>query len=760
MQHKLLRSRKVIGMLALLATWMGVGTFGCIPAFRGFQPVTVEDLKPKKKSEAPAEILMMNNYYRDRWGQVGSERLAVFWRHHSRIRYNKRASFSSAKWVLIGNLLDLELRTACADGRVLQMTAADIQQDTQFVNNQRVYSFAAPGLDEGCIVDVMWEMDVAGVPSYPLLQEFPIQKAHFRYDYNADAIRRVDLFNTEYLWIQLAAKKAQSKQGKKANGSATQPKTASASPKAKDLSADEKNAHVRLGHDRQQRRVELWLNDLPATQAEFFVPPPNPFPRPPNPKAVPFLQANLLPPRYAHPASLNIQIIKTLGIESREIWLSWRNVEDEFISPSNIFSETRTPQQRSYQMDEEEELKAEALPAIARRITANTSTHREKVAAIYHHLRQRMFVTSPTNTSSVYRLDKVYALTHGNTYEINMLMVIMLRSLGIRAYLALAAPGKFAKYLDREPKNYFGSFVTYLPDDTEGKWRGMKEEVQAGREFLASKGADYAGGRIVNTGMVLDPSEKGMPLGMLSSALSNTWVFVMDRSGGRFFQTPDVDEKKNMQHVHIRATVAIDGSAQGTLTRSLWGQDAAALRNVFANTPKHKWPTGVIGGLIRTMCGQHATVTVEEAPNLALATLSEPLRYSYRFQTTSCIHHGSRHLLLPLIPTKRLRVPQLQAPVRLAPIYLGVPSTHKADVELTFPAGYRVWSAVPAQVTASGPGISLRVDLATTQNKMTYKTEMRRIRRELPASEYPTVRAFYEKLHNLSKTVVLVGQRR
>lgn len=758
MQHKLMRSRKVIGMLALLATWMGVGTFGCIPAFRGFQPVTVEDLKPKKKSEAPAEILMMNNYYRDRWGQVGSERLAVFWRHHSRIRYNKRDAFQEAKWTLSGHLLDLEVRTVCPDGRVLQMTAADVQQDTRTFNNQRVYNFAAPGLDEGCVVDVMWEMDVPispntqNIPPLAILRKFPIQKAHFRYDYDSNIVRRADLINTEHLWIQLAEKKAQSKPDNTEKGSTTQPKSTMAHQKTKVLSMEEKNTHVRLEHDRRQHRIELWLRDLPVGP-----------PDPQDPKATLFaksLQANLLPVRYKKQPALVVRNVQTLGIGGRKIWLSWRNVDEEFVSPSFVFSETRTPQQRNYQIDEEEELITDALPAVARQVTAKASTDPEKIQAVYHHLRERMFVTKSVDTSSAYRLDKIYALAHGTTYEINMIMVVMLRSLGIRAYLALAAPDNHGYFLENEPKDYFGSFVTYLPDISEGKWRGLSEEAKLARQFLANKGEDYPGGRIVTTGMVLDPSNKGMPFGMLSSSLSSSWVFAIDRRGGRFFKTPEVDGKKNVFHAQVRASVTPDGVIRGVLTISTWGLAAANLRNRFVNTSKHLWINTIVGEWIQKACGQNTQVTLQELPNLELRSLPQPLRYSYQFQAPSCVHHSSRHLLFSLLPTKQLEISNLQSPLRLSPIQFGAPGVSKTDVELTFPIGYQMLSPAPSQATVQGPGISLVMNLASLQNKITYKTEMRWTRRELPPSAYPGIRAFYDKLHDLNKTMVLVGQRR
>lgn len=740
MQYLILCSKKMVYILVLLVLVQGIGVSGCIPAFRGFQAVTRDDLNPKAKPSADAEILMQTNYYRDRWNQVGSP-FGTFWRHHSRIRYNKRPSFDSAKWVLAGNLLDMELRTVCPDGRVLRMTASDIQQFTR-INNTPTYKFSAPGLDEGCIVDVMWEIDTAAAFALkvPLRQKYPIRKAHFRYDYDSSYVLRPHLSDTEYLWLQLAAQKAR-KRAKP--GAASQPKKGSETKQA--LSDAEKNAHIRLDHDRRDRRVELWLHDIPAD---------------PNPQFPRIVQSVLLPPRYTLPPTLNIHLVQTLGIGGRNLLLAWRNVDESFTSPSFVFSETRTPQERNYQTDEEEELRTEALPTLAKQITAQASTQQSKAIALYHHLRQHMTVTKPAATSSINRLDKVYALGIGDTYEINMLYVVMLRSLGIRAYLALTAPGNHSRYLDEEPRKVFGSVATYLPDASEGAWRGLHEESSRAKEFLANKGSDYAGGRIVTTGWVLDPSHKGMPFGMLSSSLSNTWIYVIDRSGGRFFQTPEIDAQKNIRHIQVKANVAADGSLQGSVSFSRWGQFAAELRQNLEKTAKHTWTEKMLGAEVRRLCGPHVQVTLEEQPNLELATLSEPLRYSYRFQTTSCIPHALKHLMFPLLPARSLGLASPTQPTRLAPVSFGTPSIVKVDLALTFPTGYQVMMSLPPTWTGQAPGVSATIAVSSASNNMTYKTEMRFSQRELPVASYPSIRSLYTKLHDLNKTPVLVGQGR
>ncbi|TNE49156.1 MAG: transglutaminase domain-containing protein [Deltaproteobacteria bacterium] len=714
---------------------------GCIPAFRGFKPVTKTMLKPKKKATAPAEILVFNNYYRTRWAQVGS-RNRVFWRRVMRIRYNKRSSFRHAKWSIRGELHALELRTVCPDGRVLRMGRSDIQQVTKETSNvvgywsseQNVYNFAAPGLDEGCVVDVMWEAEVGGVRNLPLQQRFPIKKGYFRYDYSDGPEMRVRLRNAEYLWIKLA--KSQ-KSGKSKKGD-------SKSKSSKALTDKEKNEFVRVNHDRPSRHIELWLKDIPARPGRRF------------PLA---MRSMLLPPRYAMPAMLDVDMIKTGGMNNRDLLVAWRNVDDSFTAPSFVFYETRSATQRNFQMDEQEETK-DSLTKLARQITAQAGSRDAKIRTLYDHLRRRMRTLAPS-TSSMFKLEKIYQLGKGTTYEINMMFVVMLRSLGIRAYLGLVSPGRRSKFPEDEPNDIFQTVATYIPPAARGKWRGLNQEVSLGKEFVAKKGDTYQGGREEKGGTLVDPSNKVLPYGKLPSSFSGTWVFVIDHGGGRFFRTPESNYKQNVYSVKIQTTLAKDGSFKGSTAISAWGQHAIKMRSKMAKSPFYKWLQG-LGGYAKRTCGKDVELAWREKPVMDYGKLRNPFQFSYTFETKSCVPHGKEHLVLPLARLFPVfRVARLMSPKRLAPIHLGNPGITKYELEIALPAGYNLINKrFPRSVAASGPGVSMSMSLNVSGGKVKITGEFTRMRRELSPKAYSGVRKFYGKLKMLSRVMLLVGSRR
>lgn len=736
--------RRVIYRMFLCAAGLvllsGTGVMsGCIPAFRGFKPVTKTMLKPKVKSSAPAEILVFNNYYRSRWAQVGSFN-RVFWRRTMRIRYNKRSAFKHAKWSIRGELHALELRTVCPDGRVLQMGRSDIQQVTKETTNvqgywnssSKIYNFAAPGLDEGCIVDVMWEAEIRGFRGIALQQRFPITKGYFRYDYAQGPEMRVRLRNAEYLWLKLAKKAGKGGKGKKG------------AKKGKKLTDKEKSEFVRVAHDRPSLRVEMWLNKLPARSGRRFAM---------------MMPTMLLPRRYMKPAMLDIDMIKTGGMTNRDLLVAWRNVDESFTAPSFVFYETRSSSQRNFQTDEMEEDKKD-LSNLAKKITASAGSRDAKIRVLYDHLRRRM-MTLRSSTTSSFKLYKIYQLGKGSTYEINMMFVVMLRSLGIRAYLGLVSPGLRSKFPEDEPNDIFRTVASYIPPAARGKWRGVSKERSIGRDYVAKQGSNYPGGKPEKGGMLLDPSNKVLPFGKLPDSFLGTWAFIIDYAGGRFFKTPESNYKQNVVSVKMQATLAKDGGLKGTTSMATWGQAAVKVRSRMAKTPNFKW-LNLVGKREKRTCGQDVTFAWREKPKMDYGKLRSPLRYSYTFATQSCVPHGKAHLVLPIgrmFPA--FRMAKLMSPSRMAPIHLGTPGITKYELEITLPAGYKLLNKrFPRSIAASAPGVSCSVSLSVSGNTIKMTGEFTKMRRELPAKAYPAVRKFYGKLRMLSKAVLLVGSRR
>ena len=690
---------------------------GCVPTFQGLRPITKKELMPKKRSRNKAEILFLQDYRKHRYAQVGESRGGTtFWRVYKRIRVNNRKALTAATQTLGGGTLNkLEVRTACPDGRVSRMDLDDVQQVTKSTTSSSVwsftrksYKFTAPGVSVGCIVDFFWEMELSGQrnPKWRILQRYPVKKAKYTFEYGSGAVYRARLANMESVWIRLA---------KRIKGADSIPKK---------LNVKEQERRVRLRHDQENRMISLELTDIPPAFS----------PRGFKKQVV----SRLLPRKFYLPAMAVVDVIRIDSIFSVDMYLAWSNVD-------------RALTGRSYKQDENEELKEkDSLAEIAKKITAKSAGRNGKLWALYNHLRQRMTLsnTRSARIGSRNKLRRVYDLAIGTSYEINMLYILMLRSLGIRAYPAMLS--KYNRTYQNEAPAYTWNWVaTYIAPKKEGNWAGLKQERQNAKKFLQEKGKNYEGGRIVKVGVVVDPSQKTLPFGVLPPKYSKTWAFVLDSMGGRFFETKELTAKQNTQMVKLDINVAADGKLSGTANFSFTGQKAFSRRSRLQSMARHTWLKRGYGATIKRACGVHSELSLSKQPNLDLVKLRNPFAYAYTFKTPSCVPTSKRYILLRPVPTWLFSLPSLRKKHRLAAIDFGTPRHHVYEVHYTFPKGYKLKTSLKSG-TLTGPSLQGAFKSTPTANGLRIKVSFTIEKRMLPANMYSKVKDFYAKLGKLT----------
>ena len=741
--------RRMSGKIRGFCAWGFIGLFSltcmsCIPAFQGLRPITKQELGAKKTRGA-AEVLFLEDYRKIRYGQIGQSSLTTFWRVYKRVRINKRKGFPAATETLRGGKLTrLEVRTQCPDGRVTRMGLKDIQKTSKTSYSSGIwnfssksYTFTAAGVGVGCVIDFFWEMDRSGasVPRWGLSNRYPIHKAHYSFEYKEGNVYRASLKDMYQVYMRLprwGAKKARKVEDK-----------SSVVEKDKNAVAEKKKARelrVRLKHDRSARRIQLWLRKLPAAL--------------PGKTLQKFIVKSMFPIYVMKQPFCAIELLQEKGLRSRDHLMAWKNIDASFTTPSSLLREDRSKRQKNYQQDELEERAQGALARLARSLTQKVPNHQGKLWKLYNHLRFTMS-SSGAGLDSSNRLSKIYQLRRGNNYEINLIYIVMLRSLGIRAYLALLAPNN-QNYQNLPPSRPFKRVGTYIAPGSQSKWRGIYKERAALRHFLAQQKSSYAGARRIKGGVVVDPSNKTLPFGMLPDALQGTTAFLIDGGGGRFFKLRTSSKKRNTLSINGEIKIQKNGAVRGTFERHLGGLYAYQVRTKIHQKSLKKWRESDLGKTIRKSCGAHSNISLKQAPQLALATLREPLSYSLNFSTPACFSTGKRSLLFPLLPLNLFYLPKTQSKKRTMPIILGWPKTIVLKLNITYPEGYTAHK-VPANQTFKGPSLRATVETKKRPNGLQVHVRFQSTQEMLPTKQLAKVNAFFNQLRKLLERKIYIS---
>lgn len=705
----------------------GMGSVGCIPAFRGLEPVTKAELKPEITPQNAAEVLFHKEFRKVRYGQVGQWGMTTFRRVYKRIRYNSRRGFKySTIQLKSGKVTALEVRTTCPDGRTAQFDLNDVENNTRASNSFYVWrwakksqTFTAPGVGVGCVTDFFWEQDIpSGVRglSFSIQRELPIQKAELTLEYAEGPRFRASLASMKALWMTLGSKRAISVRTK---GSVV----------TGEVAGVKKKPIIRYKHDKGARRLQLWLRKIPAAKRGMRR----------------IARSAMLPPSYMQRPRLSLQMVGISGVQSVNMLTSWKDIDTSYTAGRSWYWDTRTSKQRFYQMDEDWKLKE--LHRVASAATKSVTGRDAKVRALYNHLRLRMTrVQVSSSAFSPNKLFLLYQLKRATQYEINMMLVVMLRHLKIRAYPALYTHKNFM-YQNLAPSKPFRSVLVYIAPKKEGPWLGFSAERQLAKKFLSEKGSKYQGGRKVKVGYVVDASERYLPFAGVQSKFVDTWGFIVDGAGGRMFQAKSqrINQIKRSWNIQAKA----DGTLVGTLKTASWGSFAVRQRSAFAKMSstlaafqRIAWPQG-------SLCLTEANVKLTQRPELDAVTLKEPFVVSHSFKMQHCLSHAKTGFIYRMWPMKDTSLRSMGG-TRRQSIYLGPSATRELSASIAFPAGYTVVGS-NVQLRKSEQGLTGAVRILKKGNVLRYSATLKHSKRILPASTFGQLRSVFGLFRALNR---------
>ncbi len=734
------RSTKSSIFYYLLAVSLPILLANCIPSFQGFKPVTPGDFKAGDPT-APAEILYIKSDTWERYLQVGDSRRKNFWRYYERIRINNRKGFKFAtKKFSAKNISALKVTTRCKDGesktldldKFLQISLQ--KRDTPLISMKKrgmsnLITVTALGVKPGCIVDFFWEVDTsAPVSGWAIFKKIPLREAEYSFYYRSGKTYRAFISNLEVAWFLLSsAKKGGGKgvaqmenlPGFAFAGLFAGPKAEKSSREKFQLTEKEKQYHISLEDNPDQRRIVLKLKNIPALRSR---------------KVLKKMAAkNLLPPYYTVPPKCKIVMTRTYGMSGRELATSWAAIQKSYLS--------------RYSADEELELEDNAITRDAKAIAAKAAGRNGKIWALYNHLRRKRTKTKNA-TGSPYKLEKVYQLGRGNSYEINMIFVVMLRSVGIKAYPALVAPAT-SNYFHLPPHDgHFETVATYIPSASEGKWMGLSREKARAKSLARKAGNDPVE---VTSGKLVDPSEKFLSYGIMPREYWHSWGFILDGVGNRFYKIPAPTSGTNQKSARISVEYKSDGSATGQVNITLKGYCAYKARKALSELSLpdqlgrwEKWASA--------LCRGKVTFELTKKPNIQ-GDPREPLSLTYLFKGKNCFAKGGPSSISSAVLPLRGSILNSDRPLNL-PLYLPFPANkNQIEIKLKFE---KEFSVKPEKVELSAPNMSFKFRKGTAGGKFSLYITLEIEKDTIPEKGSTAVKKFLTQVRKALKRALKV----
>ncbi len=331
-----------------------------------------------------------------------------------------------------------------------------------------------------------------------------------------------------------------------------------------------------------------------------------------------------------------------------------------------------------------------------------------------------------------------------------MLFVVMLRSLGIRAYAALIPNGYYDYRKGLPDRDVFGGLSVFIPDESEGPWRGLYAERAADAAKFAPPGKE----RTVTQGRLISPAGIVDPYNVVNPLAEGVEAFVIDYGGGRFFKVPAQPYTYTQEHRTFDMQVDAEGTLTGSYNIKLTGHRAADVRRQLLFAQPRDWETWrkQRAGWLRQICGQQIEVTDLVLPDLNIKDPTQPVTYRYKFKAHHCFPHSQKVMLYKLpgtYPGYNFTLPN-----RDIKLFFDYPYTKHTNITLRFPPSFKLGMNLRKTEKAAASDYdksfdstvfvksSRKIDGSTlaTQHHVEFR------KRELPATRYKDFVAFWKSV--------------
>jgi hypothetical protein len=299
---------------------------------------------------------------------------------------------------------------------------------------------------------------------------------------------------------------------------------------------------------------------------------------------------------------------------------------------------------------------------LALELTAGCAGPREKLTAIYDHIRQTIVWDGGRSYGVHHELNDVLTVKKGNSAEINVLLIAMLRAAGLEATPVLLSTRSHGKIQKLWP--IYTNFDYLIA------------QVRAGGETF-----------------LVDATERHRPLTILPTrALNHEGLLVKE---GSETWIPITTGGDSQEAVVVTATLKADGSITGNARKSFTGNSASDARSSLSGKKDDEY----VKGLLHT----ETTGFVQDSFSIENRDSSDrPLEVRMTFNAgTAGQVLEDRIFLNPMLFERTMSSP-FKLATRTFPVDIPYGSTSTYTVALAIPQGYEVTS-VPGEFSTMLP---------------------------------------------------------
>jgi transglutaminase-like putative cysteine protease len=315
---------------------------------------------------------------------------------------------------------------------------------------------------------------------------------------------------------------------------------------------------------------------------------------------------------------------------------------------------------------------------------------------------------------------------YGTPRDINRLFVSMLRAAGFDARVA---------ELTTRDENFFH--------------RSFPDSFQLNSEVTAVIGR---GGSIA----FYDPGTQYCPLGTLSWEKEGTTALVYGKRDSRFVDTPVTDAALNLEHRNIVVGLSNDGSIEAKVELKTAGQRAVELRSELVDLAPDEQRKRVL----TTVRDLLPRATIDETSiafsNLTSATV--PLVTHYAFAASQIATRTEKRLLLRPALVSHRDESLLPAPRRSNSVYFHYPWSESERVTIKVPEGYKP-EQLPDPVDIDIGAARYQSMFALDGLDLVYERRLVINAIIFRPDQYPTVKAFFDRVQQADRTAVSFKQQ-
>jgi Domain of Unknown Function with PDB structure (DUF3857)/Transglutaminase-like superfamily len=246
--------------------------------------------------------------------------------------------------------------------------------------------------------------------------------------------------------------------------------------------------------------------------------------------------------------------------------------------------------------------------------------------------------------------------------------------------------------------------------------------------------------------LFLDPTSTVAPFGDLPWQDQGVPVIVVKDDGtADLVETPLLPPERNLRRHTVTASVQPDGTLEGTYVIEAWGQRRQMMTDLVESRATDRENT--LGDLVAWLC---PGAVMKDHQVKAPAGPTDPLRIEMHFEVP---HYVTQAGGLQVLSPEIVRFPAITRmaayATRLHPVFFPFLIDEQVDVRLTLPAG-RTLKKVPSDRKLEGPGVTgttrYEVSREGDRQVLVVHRTLIVIRREIPTSDYPSLRTFVSSL--------------